>query len=385
MVKLGRTVPSGRFRHGKRLPQDSDVHGDDADSGIATELDTIIGIPTIVNDVTSTPTVVFFTVTDTSTVVTTATSPGADNSPFTRTTASSSAYSSGRANDTPNTEMSDAAAPTDSVMLSSSSSSSGLPVGAVVGIVLAVILLAAASVFWFRRRSIASRLKKQQLTKQQQNAPSFLFIEPKEPVKVPPFSVTNVNTLQPYRSRDPGAPAKTMLADPGGKIQPAHNGLSYIPHSTPRLLPAAGIHDAHTTHIIPANRPRSGVSTHDLPSPASPSLIASPSPPKPAETAKVRATFIPTLPDELTISSGEMVRIHVEYDDGWCLCSNARGEMGMVPLECLDRASQLPQERPVNRGFRKSVRVSSLVATPRSPYGGNALKASSGGNIPKSP
>jgi hypothetical protein len=37
------------------------------------------------------------------------------------------------------------------------------------------------------------------------------------------------------------------------------------------------------------------------------------------------------------------VRVVAEYDDGWVLCSNASGEKGMVPLECL--------EKPVGLGF----------------------------------
>jgi hypothetical protein len=32
------------------------------------------------------------------------------------------------------------------------------------------------------------------------------------------------------------------------------------------------------------------------------------------------------------------VRVVAEYDDGWVLCSNASGEKGMVPLECLEKS-----------------------------------------------
>ncbi|PFH51686.1 hypothetical protein AMATHDRAFT_103751, partial [Amanita thiersii Skay4041] len=47
--------------------------------------------------------------------------------------------------------------------------------------------------------------------------------------------------------------------------------------------------------------------------------------------------FEPTLPDELRLSIGETMRVLAEYDDGWGLCENAKGERGMIPLECLDR------------------------------------------------
>ncbi|KAF9076324.1 hypothetical protein BDP27DRAFT_1143408, partial [Rhodocollybia butyracea] len=51
--------------------------------------------------------------------------------------------------------------------------------------------------------------------------------------------------------------------------------------------------------------------------------------------AVVRCTFVPSLPDELTILNGEVLDVLSEYDDGWALCSNGRGDTGMVPLECI--------------------------------------------------
>jgi hypothetical protein len=69
-------------------------------------------------------------------------------------------------------------------------------------------------------------------------------------------------------------------------------------------------------------------------------------------TATVQCTFIPTLPDELSITTGETVRLLAEYDDGWGLCSNTQGERGMVPLECLGIGQKFD---------RSSKRASSLV------------------------
>ncbi|KAH9950195.1 hypothetical protein B0H21DRAFT_560296 [Amylocystis lapponica] len=71
----------------------------------------------------------------------------------------------------------------------------------------------------------------------------------------------------------------------------------------------------------------------------SPAAPAQPSAPAaaPAAFAMVRSTFVPTLPDELSIGTGERVRVCAEYDDGWALCRNMRGEQGVVPLECLQR------------------------------------------------
>jgi len=43
--------------------------------------------------------------------------------------------------------------------------------------------------------------------------------------------------------------------------------------------------------------------------------------------------------DELKIRVGEALRVLAEYDDGWAFCESARGEKGMIPLECLDRGN----------------------------------------------
>ncbi|KAJ7893512.1 hypothetical protein B0H13DRAFT_1625184, partial [Mycena leptocephala] len=45
----------------------------------------------------------------------------------------------------------------------------------------------------------------------------------------------------------------------------------------------------------------------------------------------VQCAFTCSLPDELTISAGEMLTVLKEYADGWLLCQNNRGEQGMVP------------------------------------------------------
>jgi hypothetical protein len=83
-----------------------------------------------------------------------------------------------------------------------------------------------------------------------------------------------------------------------------------------------------------------------------------------ANAATVRYEFIPSLPDELSITTGETVALVAEYDDGWALCKNARGDQGMVPLECLDRGAapapqQMLQAEPEN-DYRNSRRTSSL-------------------------
>jgi hypothetical protein len=74
----------------------------------------------------------------------------------------------------------------------------------------------------------------------------------------------------------------------------------------------------------------------------------------------VRYTFVPNLPDELAILNGEVLDVLQEYDDGWALCTNSKGEMGMVPLECLSSGSETSLYDFGERSRRSSRRVSSL-------------------------
>lgn len=88
-----------------------------------------------------------------------------------------------------------------------------------------------------------------------------------------------------------------------------------------------------------------------------------------AETAVVRVVFIPTLPDELSISAGEIVTVVKAFDDGWALCQNIAGEQGVVPTECLDRSASPAQADTLSIGkaqhdsgsdWRNMKRISSL-------------------------
>lgn len=111
------------------------------------------------------------------------------------------------------------------------------------------------------------------------------------------------------------------------------------------------------------NAPAPSMSPTLQPAAGSPAVALSPAG---AGFAHVRCTFIPTLPDELSIAMGESVRVLNEYDDGWALCINNRNEQGVVPLECLDRNSA--PSRPgqyLGQGtgdWRMSRRASSLYA-----------------------
>lgn len=110
---------------------------------------------------------------------------------------------------------------------------------------------------------------------------------------------------------------------------------------------------------------------NDFPSPSSAAAAAtSQSPIYGPATARtldqpittVVSTFITTLPDELAITVGESIRVLAEYDDGWALCLNTRGEQGMIPMECLDGGYSVVSESTFgNRGSGGNLRrVSSL-------------------------
>jgi hypothetical protein len=84
------------------------------------------------------------------------------------------------------------------------------------------------------------------------------------------------------------------------------------------------------------------------------------------DSALVRVLFIPSLPDELSITVGEVVRVVKVFDDGWALCANQRGEQGVVPVECLDRTANVSfgQQEASGGDWRNMKRLSSLVAQP---------------------
>ncbi|EJD53123.1 hypothetical protein AURDEDRAFT_180696 [Auricularia subglabra TFB-10046 SS5] len=145
----------------------------------------------------------------------------------------------------------------------------------------------------------------------------------------------------------------------------------------PALPPPAGIPDS-------MNRPSSvGSAAFSAPpvAPQSPSIMAmntavgpiaaASSPLSPAgarrEAAMVIRPFMPTLADELPVTTGETVFIVEAFDDGWASCSNSRGQCGVVPLECLQSMARKPrdqllaqQQQQQGGDWRTSKRVSSL-------------------------
>lgn len=74
--------------------------------------------------------------------------------------------------------------------------------------------------------------------------------------------------------------------------------------------------------------------------------------------AMIKCTFVPTLPDELAITTGELVRVVTRFDDGWASCENGRGERGMIPQDCLSETTV--DSASGDTDWRNARRMSSL-------------------------
>jgi len=226
-----------------------------------------------------------------------------------------------------------------------SHSSSGVPAVAI-GLIVAslVIIFAAVTVFILRRRSIRAREQKRQtwnkniFTKQQEaraeQEKAFGGEQPAPPyddIVAPPMSY---NAILP--------PSQAMFA--------------------PRPMSENSVSTAATRRSLTHTTPPPPMPSAPPATPASVAGAASVSTNRSEATrVNIVCTFIPCLPDELSISTGETVRVLAEYDDGWAMCVNGSGEQGMVPTECLDRGNG----RVGSGDWRASRRVSSL---PRSRY-----------------
>ncbi|KAH8117114.1 hypothetical protein DFH11DRAFT_1470096, partial [Phellopilus nigrolimitatus] len=227
---------------------------------------------------------------------------------------------------------------------SSSSSSSGLTPAATGGIVAACVFAGLALLIFAVRKTFIQRRKRKRNTwgagaypeisdkftdasvldapppvvPEKVSSPGYLTAQPRTPVWAPPRPV----------SPNPPAPMSTYYVTP-----PPVSYNNPIMDAAPATLgPAAA--------GMASSRPASGASMGWGASRPSSAAV---------ETAVVRVVYIPTLPDELSITTGEIVQVVNAYDDGWALCANARGEQGVVPVECLDRSAA--QAAPLSVGY----------------------------------
>ena len=216
--------------------------------------------------------------------------------------------------------------------VSGSSAPKKVPSGVLIGVILACILVAfGVAVYVIRTRYVRRR---QRLRKGWTSSKaSHLSVAPEPKVS--------------FSSSSPHAQQVAMLVKPKSERSPLTLDI---------------------TETMPLAPPNSY--GNESQSPVSATLTSSQSPVygPPATKAlgqpitTVVSTFITTLPDELAITVGESIRVLAEYDDGWALCLNSRGEQGMIPMECLDgRYSIVAESISGNRGAGGNLRrVSSL-------------------------
>ncbi|KAF7296158.1 SH3 domain-containing protein [Mycena chlorophos] len=203
---------------------------------------------------------------------------------------------------------------------STSSKSGGLSTGAIVGITLVLVLVIVGGILFFIRYRAVQKRKARRATGQGvggwAGAAGFA-----QPAPVPAGSFASGATMADVER--------------SGAMSEQSAGVSFARAQAAAIASSSAI-------------------------PPPPNAYGAPFAAMPAgsATALVRYEFIPSLPDELSIVTGETVRIVAEYDDGWALCANARNEQGMVPLECLERTNSASAPRVV--GARNSRRGSSL-------------------------
>ncbi|KAJ7137902.1 hypothetical protein C8R44DRAFT_975860 [Mycena epipterygia] len=197
----------------------------------------------------------------------------------------------------------------------------GLPTGAIVGITIACVLLVlGAFVFFIRQRALRNR-KLHRNTAPWMGRPTNSSFEPRAV---------------------------------GASAFPPSTGAGNMGETSPGVSFARAQAQALAVRAPVPNMPAPMPSSYNNPTPAPGAVPAG------AASAMVRYEFIPTLPDELSITTGERVRVLDEYDDGWALCANARGDQGMVPLECLDRGGSAALQVTDPQDYRDSRRTSSL-------------------------
>lgn len=229
---------------------------------------------------------------------------------------------------------------------SSSTSKSGLSSGAIGAIVTLVILFVAAIVAFIVRKVYIQRREFKRSTWGAGLVPALQTkrktIYGDEKPSFSPMEQQEKSVL--------GVQASALKTSPGFPDIPK------LPAAPPSLY----------NPTLSPNSPGTSISPHQ-------SLSPTKTVPK-TDLAVVVRTFIPSLPDELNITTGEHIQILTSYDDGWALCSNMRNEQGVVPLECLQRAGmttalQLQPQSEFGYGSDKATkRLSSLVPNANGTY-----------------
>ncbi|KAF8969630.1 hypothetical protein BDZ97DRAFT_1794343 [Flammula alnicola] len=227
--------------------------------------------------------------------------------------------------------------PTSNAEESNSATRTTLSSGGVAGIVIGCLLFLFIAVFFLLRKRFMQNRQRLRGT----------WIRSR-PFTVTPFPNTMPNDNEAY-------PTPTFAQVEG---RPPSLSLA-VRNTTSSLTPLPVSYNSPAAEASPIQSPGGGGAAFTAaiysPGSAVPTTFA----------ATVTSTFITSLPDELSITVGETMRVLAEYDDGWVLCMNMNGEQGMVPLPCLNRgprrSTTLARPEVLSPfDMRGSLRVSSL-------------------------
>jgi len=238
----------------------------------------------------------------------------------------------------------------------------GLSGGAIAGIIAGGVIAGIALIVFFVRKTYLRRREKRRIS--WNKAPGMggsLVDEPKFDPDTndhsPPFAAaTNApQRIAPLSPFDFEVRGKSMYSTP-----PPMQLRTMPAYAIPPPPSATYNNPAYPTQPIPLpynpGNPTALAMTYGNPGMRMSSTLGSAGLQRAPTEATVKCTFVPTLPDELSIITGERVCVVEQYDDGWDLCMNGRGERGMVPHECLEHA---PSDQP-DVGWRNVKRLSSL-------------------------
>ncbi|OBT92519.1 hypothetical protein VE01_09495 [Pseudogymnoascus verrucosus] len=65
---------------------------------------------------------------------------------------------------------------------------------------------------------------------------------------------------------------------------------------------------------------------------------------------RVHLDFTPSMPDELRVRAGEIVKLLKEFDDGWCMCIKEDGSSeGVLPRTCISNSPIAARRSPSNK------------------------------------